>query len=871
MDLGQILEATVTGDKAGIDHAEKYLNDAIQQNLAALVVALSDVLAEVTRLPAIRMAAGLRLKNLLTSKDAEVKVQHQQNWANFSDDVRTHVKQKVLLSLGTETISPSSAAQCVAFIACIEIPIGAWPDLLPLLLQGVTNASSTEGLKEASLEAIGYMCEEIDASVLQAASNDILTAIVQGMRKEEQSVRVRLAATKALLNSMEFTKKNFESDQERHFIMQVLCENTQCTDVRVRVAALQNLNQVMCLHYKFMETYMGQALFAITVQAMQSDDDDVALQGIEFWSTVAEEEIDLDISAAEAAEDGLVPEVVSKHYAKGALQFLVPILMLVLTHQDEFDDEDAWKPNKAASVCLMLMATCCEDDIVNRVLPFVTSNVTNEDWKFREAALMAFSSILEGPKLETLEPVIVEAIPVFLCRMDDPSSVVKDTLAYCFGRICELHPEAIIDKLYTGDFFKGVIAGIDAEPTVAGNYCLAISSLAETAYERAETEEGEIPPTYCLSPIFEVLVTKLLAATVREDASSSHLRSSAYEAVMELVKNSPADCYPVVQSTMMVIMQRVQQLLLMAPDVSQENRSQFNDIQSLLCAALQALLRRMSEEDAATLGPEVFRSLISMLRASLTGAVQEDVLMAVGSLVELLGEQFISFMPELKQYLIVALNARNEHDVCFAAVGIVSDLCRSVGKAALVDCASEIVSALYAVLQDDTIQKSIKPQVLSVLGDVALCLGTLFNPYYHSLLLILQAVGSAPVDPDDHEYIIELRESVLEAYIGVVQSLTSAAENGDNVAAQVSVLEPHLGTMLTYVEQGASDPYRTDSHIAVACGLLGDLMKCFGQQLLPFIDKKPVHSLLQEGRSSKVAKTRALALWTSKEIRKLKV
>ena len=57
--------------------------------------------------------------------------------------------------------------------------------------------------------------------ILQEKSNDILTAVVQGMRKEETNMRVRLAATKALLNSLEFTRRNFENDQERHFIMQV--------------------------------------------------------------------------------------------------------------------------------------------------------------------------------------------------------------------------------------------------------------------------------------------------------------------------------------------------------------------------------------------------------------------------------------------------------------------------------------------------------------------------------------------------------------------------------------------------------------------------------------------------------------------------
>ena len=51
-----------------------------------------------------------------------------------------------------------------------------------------------------------------DPRFLASQANEILTAIVQGMRKEEPSNRVKLAATKALLNSLEFTKANFEKE-----------------------------------------------------------------------------------------------------------------------------------------------------------------------------------------------------------------------------------------------------------------------------------------------------------------------------------------------------------------------------------------------------------------------------------------------------------------------------------------------------------------------------------------------------------------------------------------------------------------------------------------------------------------------------------
>ena len=100
---------------------------------------------------------------------------------------------------------------------------------------------------------------------------------------------------------------------------QVLCEATQCPEVKVRVAALQNLVKIMSLYYQYMHMYMTQALFAITINAMESEDDDVALQGIEFWSTVAEAEMDLALATAEARESGRVPTISSRHYCRGRL------------------------------------------------------------------------------------------------------------------------------------------------------------------------------------------------------------------------------------------------------------------------------------------------------------------------------------------------------------------------------------------------------------------------------------------------------------------------------------------------------------------------------------------------------------------------
>jgi importin subunit beta-1 len=165
-----------------------------------------------------RRQAGLQLKNHLASNDEAVKVKYQERWLQMDPVVRDYVKNNILGALGAEGYRPSAAAQCIQYVAAVELPRNMWPNLLQVLVGNVTNASSTEMCKEATLEAIGYICQDIDTKCLEEKSNEILTAIVHGMKREEPSNHVRLAATNALLNSLEYTQANFEKEVKQESV-----------------------------------------------------------------------------------------------------------------------------------------------------------------------------------------------------------------------------------------------------------------------------------------------------------------------------------------------------------------------------------------------------------------------------------------------------------------------------------------------------------------------------------------------------------------------------------------------------------------------------------------------------------------------------
>lgn len=442
-----------------------------------------------------------------------------------------------------------AAAQVLAKIAAIELPNGQWPELIDVLTANVT-AQPNDLLKQSTLEALGYICEEIvrrdahartrrapasacgarpparpparahprlrpaalraplrlvsaqEPSVLTAKSNQILTAVVQGMRKEEANSEVRRAATIALNNALESVRANFENEAERNYIMQTVCEACVAEAPAVRIAAYECVVKVASLYYSSLAPYM-QALFQLTFGEIKGGTDAVALQAVEFWSTVCDEEIALHEEAEDARDSGESPDLTSHDFVKGAMPYLVPLLLQTLTKQEEDSEEDAWNPAMAAGTCLALVAQAVGDDVVSHVMEFVKQHIQSPgaarargvaqrrsatavlaaresaacpqpararplrvrppcrlsrahalrlgpssllacaDWRFREASTLAFGSVLEGPSKATLAPLVEQAIPIMVQLMADSTVHVRDTAAWTLGRICDLHASTL--------------------------------------------------------------------------------------------------------------------------------------------------------------------------------------------------------------------------------------------------------------------------------------------------------------------------------------------------------------------------------------------------------------------------------------------
>ena len=652
-ELNAMLAATVTGADNVRKQAEQTLEQMLNENPAGFFVSLGGVLADNAADPIARQAAGLQMKLHLDAANQNTKMQRMQRWLTLAPEAKTQVKTGLVQTFASaDRNARRTAAMVTAKVAAIDVPQGEWEDLIGGLVNTVT-AGDNHAAKEASLECLGYLCEDMDAGVLTTKSNDILTAVVAGMR--DPTVEIKLSATKAMENSIEFTTENFRNEEERNVIMAAILESAQCPNTEVMKHAFMCLVKVAENYYDELPAYM-EAIFGQTALAIKNagsdegDEQDIGLQALEFWTSVCEEEAERIFEAEEDPDT----ENISKGYMAQVCPHLVPLLLEALCKQDDDQTEDTWNVSQSAAVCLKHCAQAIRDDIVALVMPFVTGNIQNENWRLREAACMTFGCILDGPNKQSVEPLVNEAIPIMLQKLQDPNVVVRDTSAWALGGIAEHHGALLAPGDLLNQYIGMLMNSLKDAPRVAYQACYALNELASVWSNDDRYEES-----YPLSLAFGPMIQAMLEACKRPDASEANLRTSAYNAISVVIENSAKDCSEATSQLLPVIMEE-----LRVSFIAGLNPNEQLELQGALCGILNAIIQKLGGE----VKPHADNIMLLLLQVfgQKAASVQEEAIMCVGAMADAVEKEFSKYMDSFMPHLQAGLANWEAADVCQA-------------------------------------------------------------------------------------------------------------------------------------------------------------------------------------------------------------
>ena len=162
---------------------------------------------------------------------------------------------------------------------------------------------------------------------------------------------------------------------------------------------------------------------------------------------------------------------------------------------------------------------------------------------------------------------------------------------------------------------------------------------------------------------------------------------------------------------------------------------------------------------------------------------------------------------------------------------------------------------------------------MSTFGDIALAINGHFKKYLEHVLNTLNQACRAQIAKNDYDmidYLNELHEGCISAYVGIIQGLRKTSTNNTVALAELQLVTVQLPFLMQFLETISRDANKSESILAAAIGLIGDLVTTYGQAILQFVEREAFEKLLAEGKRSKVGKTKTLANWVIKEIRKLK-
>ena len=124
-------------------------------------------------------------------------------------------------------------------------------------------------------------------------------------------------------------------------------------------------------------------------------------------------------------------------------------------------------------------------------------------------------------------------------------------------------------------------------------------------------------------------------------------------------------------------------------------------------------------------------------------------------------------------------------------------------------------------------------------------------------MMLMQAAQTKVPEDDEElvEYFNLLRESILEAYIGIIQGLRDGQ--------LLDKFSEYLPSVMEFLRELSTDPTRDDFVLGKAVGLIGDIAQSMGPHVKPQISQPYIQKILQDGMQSGDQNMIQMATWAN--------
>lgn len=499
----------------------------------------------------VRSAAGIMLKNNVRSQ-----------WKSIPEASLQLIKLSVPLGLQDKNAQMRNFAGNIATEVIKRGGLLAWPDLLPRLLDMISNVGGQVSVEaqEGAMSAMAKICEDNTRLLIREVNgqrplNFVLPHLIAATKSPHAKVRVgALVAINVFTPRDSQAMLNAIDDLLQHLFV---LSSDQDTEVRRQVC--RAFVHLVERRADKLQPHIG-GLVDYIISQQQCDDEELAREAAEFWLAVGEhndlwralqpflgkiipvllecmvygaEDIALlgglsDDEDEQDRDEDIKPAFAKKNLARAANgEGSAPADLSSKNgydkandmddgpeegeiSDDDFDGDDddgddanpdeRWTVRKCSAAALDVFARDFRGAVFEAIFPYLSQNLKHEKWPHREAAVLALGAVAEGC-MDVVVPHLPELIPYLISLLEDPEPLVRQITCWTLGRYSSWAAN-LTEQAQKEQYFVPLMDGILRKMLDKNK---KVQEAGASAFANIEEKAGKRLEPYC-GPIIQQFV-----------------------------------------------------------------------------------------------------------------------------------------------------------------------------------------------------------------------------------------------------------------------------------------------------------------------------------------------------------------------------
>lgn len=779
--MHSLCQILLEAQSAAQEHREKSfqaLKSFYQSDPSSLYLQLSQILFDENLPKEARILSSLHIKNTIP-----------EIWDSLNPNYCVQIKGNCLGSLASiDQDIVKSGAIAVSSIALIELAQNKWKDLLEVLITNAHNVHTT--FKYASLLTLGYITERLSPdSLTENEKNKVLTALISNLAESDK--KLQGAALEALKNSLRFYSHNFDNPSECSAILREVCKTFES----LSETCLQLLCEIT-IFYPAAFVNDLEAIGNITYAAIRSNSEGVSILGMEVWTLIGNFEYS-------RIEDGLR----TLGYIETAGESLVSLLLPKLFGKS---DEDIWTESKASYTTLCGIVQVTGNKHTDKIFNFIQEclNVLKTEESI-QAALFAVASYFESP--EEIPQNVHSLVGKVIELMQSHSCDIKKNAIWCFGKISSAYCQ--LEKCQVSQATEYLLTTLQTHSKLKSQACNCLTLIFIKCFEYFDHHEYN----RFFSSTFKVIKNMTL----------SNKSTEIINFLYTLAEKMPNQYISLFENYFEDIMQIYIRSLSEGDEIIFET---ITSITQIWCARLPA--GKVTKKDSDILVTSIIGLFASHHK------IFEESLQLIGALAMNLGLNFGQYLDKVLTYIFYSLEQLNSPGTLRSGIMAASDIARSLGVG-LGNFNEKLIPPLIKVLESVDVCITTKVLCINCLGDLAGATQERFIEYLPMVLRYLDTAAGVSLqetqDIDVDFSLSELRECILQFYIGLVQGLASCKKQ--------EVVKYKMAQLIKFISLVINEKYSPSQSMHMsALGLIGDIIETYKEpkmvfELIPYAKK----------------------------------